>query len=206
LKEHIKTINGFTESKFKEKGSLFIGQAFPVKNEDEIISILNQLRKDFYDSTHICYAYRLASDKQKYSDDGEPSGTAGIRIMNAIEHFELSDILVVSIRYFGGTKLGVGPLGKAYYKSTIDTISSSSFSDKYAFKKIKIFFDIAHVKTVYKLLTGAKVLKSDYEGGFYVEALVLLSKLESTLNEIQSNLNNKCTIKLFEEVEYLEIN
>ncbi|MBI5727800.1 MAG: YigZ family protein, partial [Ignavibacteriales bacterium] len=109
------TISEKAEFRLKEKGSLFTGIAFPVRNVQECDEILAQHRKDFYDATHVCYAYRIINGPVKYSDDGEPAGTAGVRLLNAIEHFNYYNILVLSIRYFGGTKLGVGPLGKAYY-------------------------------------------------------------------------------------------
>ena len=96
--EKIKSITKFTETKFKEKGSQFIGQAYPVQKEEEAQELLESIRKKYYDATHHCYCYNIFESVNKYSDDGEPSGTAGIRILNAINHFELTNILVVSIR------------------------------------------------------------------------------------------------------------
>src|ERR1035437_8880518 len=122
----IRSIEGFTEAGIKEKGSAFTGQAYFMSDSDECVKKLNKIIKQFYDATHHCYCYKLNSGEAKYSDNGEPSGTAGIRILNAIEHFDLTDILVVVIRYFGGTKLGVGPLGKAYYESALNVLKSRS--------------------------------------------------------------------------------
>ena len=108
----IRTIEGITEASIKEKGSVFTGKAYFMSNSQDCIAKLNEIKKEFYDATHHCYCYKLNTGEIKYSDNGEPSGTAGIRILNAIEHFILTDMLVVVIRYFGGTKLGVGPLVK----------------------------------------------------------------------------------------------
>ncbi|MDZ7765436.1 MAG: YigZ family protein [Melioribacteraceae bacterium] len=98
---------------------MFIGYAAPCKNDEEAEQILEGKKKQYYDATHNCYAYKILPESIKYLDDGEPSGTAGIRILNAIQHFDLTNLIVISTRYFGGTKLGVGPLGKAYYNSAL---------------------------------------------------------------------------------------
>src|ERR1035437_10108273 len=97
----IRTIEGFMEAGIKEKGSVFTGQAYLVNNPEDCLSKLNEIKKEFYDTTHHCYCYKLNTGEIKYSDNGEPSVTAGVRILNAIDHFELTEILVVVIRYFG---------------------------------------------------------------------------------------------------------
>ena len=134
--ENYKTIGSFNETTLKEKSSVFNAQAYPVENEEDALQIVEKTKKKYYDATHHCYAYKLTGNKIKYSDAGEPSGTAGIRILNAINHFNMQNILVIVIRYFGGTKLGVGPLGKAYYNSVIQTLKSSRIIEKKAYKKI----------------------------------------------------------------------
>ena len=137
-KEEIFTIKAFSESKFKEKGSQFIGQAYPLESADGFNKIHSDVKKKFYDASHHCYAYRLVDGLFKYSDAGEPNGTAGIRILNAIDHNELTNVLVIVIRYFGGTKLGVGPLGKAYYNSAETAIQSAGKIKKTALQKVYI--------------------------------------------------------------------
>lgn len=137
MTDQIQTIEQQHETKFKEKGSLFIGQVYPVNSVEEAEEFLTSVRKKFYDATHHCYAYRIMENDSKYSDDGEPNGTAGIRIANAINHFELTNLLVISIRYYGGTKLGVGPLGKAYYQSAYDTLSEMEIVTKKKLFKTK---------------------------------------------------------------------
>jgi uncharacterized YigZ family protein len=125
-----KTLKSYNDSELKERKSVFLAKAYPVNNEDGVNNILGDLKKEYYDASHRCYAYRLLSEELKFSDAGEPSGTAGIRILNAIDHYELYDCLVVVIRYFGGTKLGIGPLGKAYYSAAVQVLSQSTIITK----------------------------------------------------------------------------
>ena len=120
-----KTISKITNSKFTVKGSKFLGYAYPVESKEEIDEILVDIRKKYYDATHHCYAWQLGYDKDitfRYNDDGEPSGTAGKPIYGAIQRLDLTNVLVVSIRYYGGTKLGTGGLIKAYGQSASDTL------------------------------------------------------------------------------------
>jgi putative IMPACT (imprinted ancient) family translation regulator len=101
----IRTIRTGDEVKFKEKGSLFISQPFSIENEQSATEILREIKKKYFDASHHCYAWRLSDGNFKSSDDGEPSGTAGLRIMNAIDHYDLTNLIVIVTRWFGGTKL-----------------------------------------------------------------------------------------------------
>ncbi len=114
------TITSPSKGLYKEKGSKFIALAFPVMTEEEVKDILDQLRKEYHDARHHCYAYVLGFDKSahRYNDDGEPSGTAGRPIFGQIQSKDLTNILVVVVRYFGGTKLGVSGLITAYKSAT----------------------------------------------------------------------------------------
>lgn len=194
--DQIHTIEGIFESKFKEKGSLFIGRAYPIKNEDDAREILAILRKEFSDATHICYAYCLSDGKAKYSDDGEPNGTAGIRILNAIHHFDLTNVFITSIRYYGGTKLGAGPLGKAYYKSAFDVLFNSIIKTKQAFYKAKFSSDYSNIKTLYKLLVSGKIIQSEYDESFFVEAYIPSSEYAKIIDDImkitKGNAKTEC--------------
>jgi uncharacterized YigZ family protein len=114
------TIKEPSEGLYKEKGSKFLAFTYPVKSEEEIKEIQESLRKEYYDARHHCFAWVLGMDDQSYraSDDGEPAHSAGDPILGQIRSFELTNILVVVIRYFGGTKLGVGGLINAYKTAT----------------------------------------------------------------------------------------
>lgn len=112
---------------FKEKGSKFHAFAFPVKNENEIKVHLQALRKEYFDATHHCYAYVLGPDKKNFrtADDGEPNHSAGTPILNEIRSRELTNVLVVVVRYFGGTKLGVGGLVHAYRTAAEEALKNA---------------------------------------------------------------------------------
>ena len=111
-----RTIATTSDGQFRDRGSKFLSFAFPVKNEEEVKDILQQLRKEYHDARHHCYAWKLGIDPAavRANDDGEPSSSAGKPILNQIEKLELTNTLVVVVRYFGGTLLGVGGLINAY--------------------------------------------------------------------------------------------
>jgi len=161
----IKTILSYSETKFKEKSSIFLGFAYPIKSIEDVTVKLALLRKKYFDATHHCYAYKLASNILKYSDDGEPSGTAGIRILNVIEHFDLVNVLLVVVRYYGGTKLGVGPLGKAYYNSALQAIESENIIIQKPYNKITIDSNYLLINQVKKLLLKYEAINDEIKFG-----------------------------------------
>ena len=189
--QQITIVEGFNEYIFKEKGSIFTGQVFPIANSSEAKSILNDVKKKYYDATHHCYAYNCANGDSKFSDDGEPSGTAGIRLLNAISHFDLTNVLVVVIRYFGGTKLGVGPLGKAYYLSAMEALEKSTKVVKFPAQKVSLRFSFEMVNVVYKLLAEheIKILGTDYSESVSLSVIIkmeIVEKVKETLTAATS--------------------
>jgi len=123
-----KTLHSPAESKITIKGSKFLGYAYPVESVEDIELILHDIRKKYYDATHHCYAWQLGNGQEmtfRYNDDGEPSGTAGKPIYGAIQRLDLTNVLIVSIRYYGGTKLGTGGLIRAYGQSASDTLDAT---------------------------------------------------------------------------------
>ncbi|MDP3149529.1 MAG: YigZ family protein [Ignavibacteria bacterium] len=178
--QQITIVEGFTEHIFKEKGSIFTGQVFPIANSSEAKNILNGVKKKYYDATHHCYAFKCANGDSKFSDDGEPSGTAGIRLLNAITHFDLTNVLVVVIRYFGGTKLGVGPLGKAYYLSAMEALEQSKKVVKYPAQKVNLKFSFEMVNVVYKLLAEheIKIWGTDYSESVSLSVIIKTEIIE----------------------------
>jgi len=163
LPVQINTITDSSKATFKEKGSEFIAIIYPVDNEGTVLNHLQTIRKKYFDATHHCYAYKLKSSELKYSDDGEPNGTAGIRILNAIEHFDLSDVLLVVVRYFGGTKLGVGPLGKAYYNASIDVLSNSKIVKQSRFQLVELETELKFISQIHKTLGNYSAIISESE-------------------------------------------
>ncbi|HCY98204.1 MAG: IMPACT family protein [Polaribacter sp.] len=120
------------ETLFKEKGSKFFGYAFPVASEDAVKETLEILRKKHHTARHFCYAYQLGIEKIRFraNDDGEPNNSAGMPIYGQIQAFEVTNILIVSVRYFGGTKLGVGGLMSAYKLSAQMALEASDILEK----------------------------------------------------------------------------
>jgi len=178
--QQITIVEGFNEYLFKEKGSSFNGQVFPVQTGSEAKNLLAEAKKKYFDATHHCYAYKCANGDIKFSDDGEPAGTAGIRILNAISHFELTNVLVIVIRYYGGTKLGVGPLGKAYYYAAMEALEQSKKIVKHPAQKALLTFSFELVSIVYKLLAEheIKIIGTDYSDLVSLSAIIKIEMLE----------------------------
>ena len=120
-----KTVLRASETEFIEKKSRFIGRCFPVRDEAEAMEKLNGVRKAHFDATHNCWAYALSNGGQRFSDDGEPGGTAGMPIMDTIIKRGMKDVLIVVTRYFGGILLGSGGLVRAYSKSASDALNAA---------------------------------------------------------------------------------
>ncbi len=138
---------------FKDKGSKFLAFAYPVKNEKEANAKVDKLRKEYFDARHHCYAYRLGADKLAFraNDDGEPSGTAGKPILGQIISKDITDILIVVVRYFGGTLLGTGGLINAYRMASANVLSNASIIQKYIYVLYGLEFDYQQINQVMKI-------------------------------------------------------
>ena len=149
-----KTIQNPSEGLYKEKGSKFLAFAYPVSSEEEIKERMAYLQKQFHDARHHCYAWRLGSDmeRSRVNDDGEPSGSAGNPIFGQIQSRELSDILVVVIRYFGGTLLGVGGLINAYRSATSDSLDQARIVELKVYELIHVQFEYSQMNSVMKVI------------------------------------------------------
>ena len=146
----------------KEKGSKFIGFAYPVNSEEEIKQRLEKIYEDHPKATHHCYAFRLGLKGENYraNDDGEPSGSAGLPIFNQLLAHDITNVLVVVVRYYGGIKLGVGGLVKTYKESAKITLDEAEIITKELETTIEISFDYAHQNLVFTLLNkyDAKII------------------------------------------------
>ena len=149
-----RSIAARSEGLFKDNGSRFIALAFPVETEDQVREIVASLRKEYHDARHHCYAYRLGyrGDRFRTNDDGEPSGSAGRPILGQIDSMGLSDVLVVVVRYFGGIKLGIPGLIRAYRTSTADALGRAEIVEKVAGKRFRLTFDYLSMNGVMKVL------------------------------------------------------
>lgn len=154
MAEIYKEIQTEANSEFTEQKSKFLGFAFPVYDEPAIKSILARLRAEHPNANHVCYAYRLGEryDHYRFSDDGEPGGTAGRPIFGQIEAFNLTNILVASVRYFGGVKLGTGGLVSNYQKSAKMTLESAQIIEKQIMEAVTFLYDYDVTNDVQKLL------------------------------------------------------
>ncbi len=136
--KEFKTVLQKGYSVYEEKKSEFIANVFPVKTEEEALGFLNEMKKQYKDARHNCFAYIIMENgvlKERYSDDGEPSGTAGMPILEVIRREELQNLLVVVTRYFGGTLLGTGGLVRAYGRSAKDGVLDAKIIEKQVYKK-----------------------------------------------------------------------
>lgn len=148
------TIEENAEALFKDKGSKFLAFAYPVENDRQIKDILNHLKKEHHTANHHCYAYRLGADKLNFraNDDGEPNNTAGKPILGQLQSNDLTNILVVVVRYFGGTLLGVSGLIHAYKSSAAEVLKVASIIEKQILFSYTIRFPFEHLNDVMKLL------------------------------------------------------
>lgn len=169
------------ETLFKEKGSKFFGYAFPVLTDDDVKIVLESLKKQHYTSNHICYAYQIGTSQKRFrvSDDGEPSNSAGMPIFGQIQAYEVTNILVVSVRYFGGTKLGVGGLMSAYKTSAQLTLEISEIVEKTINEQFKICFNYDVMNKVSRILKQYDVQISHQKLDISCEYIISVRKKDA---------------------------
>lgn len=170
------TINKAVESIYKEKGSKFLSFLYPVTSVDEVKEILTQLKKKYYDATHHCYAYIIGADKEQFrmNDDGEPSSTAGKPIHGQLQSNDLTNVLLVVVRYFGGTKLGVSGLIKAYKESSAECIAQAEIIEKQVKNKYNVYFAYEDMNLVMNILkqNNAEQKQQIFDLNCQIEVLV----------------------------------
>jgi uncharacterized YigZ family protein len=149
-----KTILSPSEGSYKEKGSKFLAFAFNVRDEAAVKQLLEELQRKYHDARHHCYAWRLGPEKSRYrvNDDGEPSGSAGKPIYGQIVSRDLTDILVVVVRYFGGTLLGVGGLINAYRSAASDALDQNNIIECRVFDRVILEFQYEQMNGVMKII------------------------------------------------------
>ena len=187
-----KTVKKVGEGLYKEKGSKFLGFAFPCSSEEEARNKLIQLRKEHHLAVHVCYAFRFGSDKKLYraSDDGEPSNSAGPPILGQIQSFDLTNVLVAVVRYYGGTNLGVGGLINAYRTAAKEAIENAEIIDEEERIEIQISFSYENLPQVMKLIKSqnCKILEQliDQNCSLKISLQVSNHLLLNQLNSIDS--------------------
>jgi uncharacterized YigZ family protein len=155
IKDTYKTLDESVENiLFKEKNSKFFGYAYPVTSEIEVKTHLENLKSEHFSARHWCYAYQIGTEVIKFraNDDGEPSNSAGMPIYGQIQSFDITNVLVVVVRYFGGVKLGVGGLISAYKTTAQLTLEEANIIEKTIDKQFKITFDYKNMNKVMRII------------------------------------------------------
>ena len=183
----------------KIKGSEFIAYAIPVKNKEDIKKELEAVKKEYYDAKHHCYAYILGYDKNKtikYSDDGEPNKTAGLPIFTVLNSYDVTDILVVVIRYFGGIKLGTGGLVKAYTKATAELLKIVKFKEVEVKDKIILTFSYDLISKIYHVsnIFDGTIQNETYENEITFEIELNVAQIENFKKQIIEKTDGKVKI------------
>lgn len=186
IQDSFRSIAAPAQGLFKDNGSRFIAYAYPVETEEEIKGIVDNLKKEYHDARHYCYAYRLGFRREKFraNDDGEPSGSAGRPILGQIDTNMLSDILIVVVRYFGGIKLGIPGLIRAYRTSSADAIASATVIEKIAARNLRLNFGYMGMNDVMKVIKDMSIdiLRQDFGMSCTMDVKVRLS-LEAGFRE-----------------------
>ncbi len=190
------TIDKPCEGLYKDKGSKFIAFAYPVSSEEDVKKRLADLRKEHFNARHHCYAFRLGADKQAYraNDDGEPKYTAGKPIFGQIQSKDLTNILIVVVRYFGGTLLGVGGLITAYKQAAADALEKALIIEKTVNEFYELTFDYLQMTEVMKIIKDEDL--EQIQQNFELGCKLVFS--------VRKNNSNKI-VELFNKISNLEL-
>jgi uncharacterized YigZ family protein len=195
------TIETTSEGIYKEKGSKFLAFAYPVNCEEDVKQQLTVLRKEYHDARHHCFAWRLEPEMTRYrvNDDGEPSGSAGKPIYGQIVSRDLSDLLLVVVRYFGGTLLGVGGLINAYRTAASDALDNNSIVERRVYQALKLEFGYMQMNAVMKVIKDFQLEFEDQE--FDMDCTLTLKVWKRQTERVLDSFSKitSCKISLIEE-------
>lgn len=190
MQDTYKTIEQPAEGYITEKKSKFLSFVFPVKTADEVKEIVDEHRKKYYDARHVCWAYMLGTEREDFraNDDGEPSGTAGRPILGQINSFELTNVLILVIRYFGGTLLGTGGLIKAYKEAAEDALKNAEIVEKTIDDTFTIHFEYLLLNDVMRVLKqfGNATWEQDFQASCAMKIQIRQSEFEQLYNTLAS--------------------
>lgn len=183
------TITNPAEGEYTEKRSKFLSFAFHVETTEEVKAIVDEYKKKYYDARHVCYAYMLGSKRDVFRavDDGEPSGTAGKPILGQINSHELTDILIIVVRYFGGIKLGTSGLIEAYRAAAAEVISNAVIEERTINTVVRVTYDYALMNQVMRVVKEEepKIRLQDFQMMCVLELEIRNSKLETMLAKLR---------------------
>ena len=190
------TIEETSTGYFKDKGSKFYSYAYPLKNETEVKGIITRLKKEHHSARHHCYAWRLGTEeiKTRANDDGEPSSTAGKPILGQLQSYNVTNILVVVVRYFGGTLLGVSGLINAYKNATIAALENAEIKSKLIEITFEVYFEYPLLNTVMNTIKkeSLNIVRTDFQ-----ESCKLIFSIRKTEAErIQKIFENIYGVKI----------
>ncbi len=184
-----RTIQSASEGLFKDKGSRFISKAYPVESVEQVKEILATLRKEYHDARHHCYAYRIGPGDNIYrvNDDGEPANSAGKPILGQIQSHELTNVLIVVIRYFGGILLGVGGLINAYRSAAKESLENNTIITKTFNSRIKIRFPYMAMNDVMRLIkdSRAEIVNQEFAMDCEILLEIRTGASESLFNQLK---------------------
>jgi uncharacterized YigZ family protein len=191
-----RTIRKTSEGIFKDKGSKFIALAIPATTEEIVKEKIEEVKKQFHDARHHCYAYVLGPDKSayRYNDDGEPSGTAGRPIYGQIQSFDLTNILIVVVRYFGGTKLGVSGLINAYKTAAKEALSTAAIKELTVKDVYSVHFEYPLMNDVMRVIKedNLEVMKQDFQ----MSCEVIFQVRKNDSNKVYERFNKIHGVKI----------
>ena len=195
VSDRYSSIAGPSEGVYREKGSKFIALAYPVHSVKKAEEIIRSLKKEYHDARHHCYAYRLGADKSTFrsNDDGEPSNSAGKPILGQIQSRDLSNVLIVVVRYFGGTLLGVGGLINAYRSAAADALDRAVIISKTENKQITLEFEYPEMNSIMKIIKENKlrIVEQDMAGKCHIRLSIpknMIPPMLERLNKIEGVL------------------
>ncbi len=181
----------------KEKNSKFFGYAIPVTSEEEVKENLERLKKEHFSARHWCYAYQIGTEKIQYraNDDGEPNNSAGMPIYGQIQSFEVTNILVIVVRYFGGVKLGVGGLISAYKTAAQMALENATIVEKTINKHFVISFGYAHINKVMRIIKekNLQIVSQKMEMDCEIEISIRKKNVQNLLDTFESLYEIKLT-------------
>jgi uncharacterized YigZ family protein len=192
-----KTIKKPSEGTFRDKGSKFIAYAYPFQNENELKDLLASIKSEHPKARHWCYAYRLSPDRTVFrvNDDGEPSGSAGRPILNTLLSNDLTDIIVIVVRYFGGTLLGIPGLINAYKNATQEAIDVAEIIEKMQEDVYKIDFDYLQMNDVMRIIKedNLEIIKQDFDNRCSITFSVRKLHVNQVVHKMENIENSKLT-------------
>ena len=200
MSDTYKTIFLSTEGIYKEKGSKFLSFAISVNSSEEVKELIKTFKKEYYDARHVCYAYMLGAERKEWraNDDGEPSGTAGRPILGQINSRELTNILVIVVRYFGGILLGTGGLTTAYKEATSDALNQAEIIEKTVDEILAVNFEYILMNDVMHVIkdTNAQILHQTFDN--HCSMVLSIRKQEFSLLKDKMEKINGLVIEIHE--------